>query len=213
MTPRSGRSRRSERWSRAETTSGHRATSHNAPGIAAPIIVGGTARRHAGKPVPTRVRSNSTGVSTWSVGCACRRHQAAHGSNGDFGTSPLSLGTSRARHCLPVQTHMGCRTRSAMAGRTSASIRRRRSRRKLAMSTSFDADFCRVTARVARQRELLECAAEQNRRDAGNDHFRFALRAHRRSVLFGWQLLASHMMSYHPTMFGASSTDERNPVR
>jgi hypothetical protein len=65
-----------------------------------------------------------------------------------------------------------------------------------------------MAARLTRQRELLERAAEQNRRDAGNDHFRSALRAHRRSGLFGWQLLAHHVISYHPTLFGANSTDE-----
>jgi hypothetical protein len=29
--------------------------------------------------------------------------------NGDFGTSPLLLGSSRTSRCLPVSAHVGCR--------------------------------------------------------------------------------------------------------
>jgi len=29
--------------------------------------------------------------------------------NGDFGTSPLLLGSSRTSRCLPVSVHVGCR--------------------------------------------------------------------------------------------------------
>jgi hypothetical protein len=89
--------------------------------------------------------------------------------------------------------------------------RRKRSRHQVRRSTSFDTDFRGVTARLARQRELLESAAEQHWRDAGNDHFRSALGTNR-GVFFERQLLASHMMSYHPT-FVWSEINERSPVR
>jgi hypothetical protein len=50
---------------------------------------------------------------------------------------------------------------------------------------ALHSEFFRKTARLAREREVLECASEQNWRNAGNDHFRSALRTCRRSV-FGW---------------------------
>lgn len=40
----------------------------------------------------------------------------------------------------------------------------------------LDPDFFRKSARLAREREILERASEQNWRDAGNDHFSSALR-------------------------------------
>jgi hypothetical protein len=37
--------------------------------------------------------------------------------NGDFGTSPLLLGSSRTSRCLPVFAYVGCRAQRTMAGR------------------------------------------------------------------------------------------------
>ena len=53
------------------------------------------------------------------------------------------------------------------------------SNNKTRPSTGFlmplDPKFFRKTARLAREREILVRPAEQNWRDAGNDHFRSAL--------------------------------------
>ena len=81
------------------------------------------------------------------------------------------------------------------------------------ISSSFDPEFFRKIARLTREQEVLECPAEQNWRDADNDHFRSALRTRRRISFFGWQFLANHAISSHPTLFEARSTDERSPVR
>ena len=55
--------------------------------------------------------------------------------------------------------------------------------------------------------------AEQNRRDSGNDHFRSALGTRPRRAFFGCHFLASHVISSHPTLLEARSTDKRSPVR
>lgn len=73
-------------------------------------------------------------------------------------------------------------------------------------------EFFRKTARLAREREVLECASEQNWRNAGNDHFRSALRTCRRSV-FGWQFLPGHVMSFHARLLGTGPIGEERPVR
>jgi hypothetical protein len=82
---------------------------------------------------------------------------------------------------------------------------------RLRPSSSFDPEFLRKAARLAREREILECPSEQNWRDTRNDHFRSALRTGRRSF-FGWQFLASHVISFRPRLFGARPIDEGGPV-
>ena len=61
--------------------------------------------------VPTAPARNSI----WSVLPADGTRTATVGS-GDFGTSPLCLGSSRASRCLPVSDEVVSRTQSTMAG-------------------------------------------------------------------------------------------------
>ena len=53
----------------------------------------------------TRIRCNSI----WSVIVPADGTRTATVGNGDFGTSPLLLGSSRTSRCLPVSFHVGCR--------------------------------------------------------------------------------------------------------
>jgi len=55
--------------------------------------------------------------SIWSVIAPADGTRAATLGSGDFGTSPLCLGSSRASCCLPVSDEVGSRTQSTMAGR------------------------------------------------------------------------------------------------
>ena len=79
------------------------------------------------------------------------------------------------------------------------------------VSTSFDPDVLGEPARLTCQREVFKFAAEQKRLDTRNDHFCPALRACRRRW-FWWRFPASHMITFHPELFGASSVDRGGVV-
>ena len=79
---------------------------------------------------------------------------------------------------------------------------------RLGLSTSLEPEVFRKTARLAREREILECPSEQNCRDTRNDHFRSALRTCRRSF-FGQQL-ASHVTSFPPSLFEEQGSCSRS---
>jgi hypothetical protein len=64
-------------------------------------------------------------------------------------------------------------------------------------SNALDPELLRKTACLACEREILEFSAEQNWRDARNDHFRSAFGTCRRRS-FRWQFLACHVISFHP---------------
>src|SRR3954447_1865338 len=74
------------------------------------------------------------------------------------------------------------------------------------VSTSLDPDVLGEPARLTCQREVFKFAAEQKRLDTRNDHFCPALRARGRRW-FWWRVPASHMIAFHPELFGASSVD------
>jgi hypothetical protein len=61
----------------------------------------------------TRIRCNSI----WSVIVPADGTRAATVGNGDFGTSPFLLGSSRTSRCLPVFVYVGSRAQRTMAGR------------------------------------------------------------------------------------------------
>src|SRR4029077_14088188 len=75
------------------------------------------------------------------------------------------------------------------------------------VSTSFDPNVLGEPARLTCQREVFKFAAEQKRLDTRNDHFCPALRARGRRG-FWWRGPASHMIAFHPELFGASSSTE-----
>jgi len=79
------------------------------------------------------------------------------------------------------------------------------------VSTSFDPDVLGEPARLTCQREVFKFAAEQKRLDTRNDHFCPALWACRRRW-FWWRVPASHMIAFHPELFGASSVDRGGVV-
>ena len=83
-------------------------------------------------------------------------------------------------------------------------------------STGFllplEPEFFRKTARLAREREVLERPSEQNWHDAGNNHFCSALGTCRRGF-FGWLFFASHVTSFHARLLGASPIGEGSPIR
>jgi hypothetical protein len=90
------------------------------------------------------------------------------------------------------------------------------SNNKTRPSTGFlmplDLEFFRNTTRLAREREVLECSSEQNWRTADNDHFCSALGTCRRGF-FGWHFFASHVISFHARLLGASLIGEGSPIR
>ena len=60
-------------------------------------------------------------------------------------------------------------------------------------SAAFDLDFFREPAGLAHERQLLELAAEQDRRDSGDDQFRSAISARCRAFCFGRQSIGGHV--------------------
>ena len=61
----------------------------------------------------TRIRCNSI----WSVIVPADGTRTATVGNGDFGTSPFLLGSSRTSRCLPVFVYVGYQAQRTMAGR------------------------------------------------------------------------------------------------
>jgi hypothetical protein len=151
---------------------------------------------------------------------------------GHSATAPRG-GRSRGMHvvssrfgglCVSLESTSAARTPYGVSivlqpgriGRSSLCNMEHFSNNKTRPSTGFlmplDPEFFRNTTRLAREREVLECPSEQNWRDAGNDHFCSALGTCRRGF-FGWHFFASHVISFHARLLGASLIGEGSPIR
>jgi hypothetical protein len=112
--------------------------------------------------------------SFWSVIVRADGTRTATVGNGDFGTSPLLLGSSRTSRCLPVLGHVGCRAQRTMAGREIT----RRSDSMMEWSGS------RASLNKANEAQIAkDCGGEQFYTDA--------IQPSERRVFFGGEILMS----------------------